>query len=186
MSLLNEQRKRANTLQQVKELARAGQWVEAKKLVDTLPDTADVIRIRNGIEKQLFIATGEVPSVMENTYAVAEMDESVGTKPTAPPAPKAKRTADDIPSYMPIRIAGFLIYGAGVMAMTAAVLIFLISFTEESYYGDATRGNALVYFVGGFFTISSGGMMLMFVDIAKNTYVTNRLLSRLLDKSGEQ
>lgn len=186
MSLLNEQRRRNQTMQQVKELARSGQWAEAKKLVDTMPDTPDVIRIRNSIEKQLFIATGEVPSVMENSMAVVDMDESIGTKPPTLSALKAKRTVGDIPSYMPIRIAGYLVYGIGVMAMTAAVLLFFISFTESSYYGDATRANALTFFVGGFFTISSGGMMLMFIDIARNTFLTNQLLARLIDKSTEQ
>lgn len=185
MSLLNEQRKRNQTMQQVKELARNGQWAEAKKLVDTLPNSPDVLRIRNSIEKQLFIATGEVPSVMENSMAVVDMDND--TETAAPtPVVKVKRTVGDIPSYMPIRIAAYLIYGVGIMAMTAAVLLFFISFTEASYYGDATRANALTFFVGGFFTISSGGMMLMFIDIARNTFLTNQLLARMIDKSSEQ
>jgi hypothetical protein len=186
MSLLNEQRKRNQTMQQVKELARAGQWQEAKKLVDTLPDTPDVIRIRNSIEKQLYIATGEIPAVMEGTPVVADTDEDLTSWVTSPSALKTKRTVGDIPSYMPIRIAGYLIYGVGVMAMTGSVLLFLISFTEASYYGDATRANAFVSFVGGFSAVASGGMIFMFIDIARNTFITNQLLARLLDKSSEQ
>jgi hypothetical protein len=185
MSLLNEQRKRNQTMQQVKELARNGQWAEAKKLVDTLPNSPDVLRIRNSIEKQLFIATGEVPSVMENSMAVADMDNDTETAvPT--PVVKAKRTVGDIPSYMPIRIAGYLIYGVGILAMAIAVFGFMSSFTVESYYADAARATAFTIFVGGFSAVASGGMIFMFIDIARNTFITNQLLARLIDKSSEQ
>lgn len=181
MSLLNEQRKRNNEkLQQVKELARNGQWAEAKKLVDTLPNTPDVVRIRNGIEKQLFIATGEIPSVMENSMAAVDMDERGAKSPNL--ALKTKRADDIIPTYMPIRIPAGIIYFVGIFSSTLSVIVFFLSFIIS----DLDAGTAFIGAISGLFVMASGAMMFMFVDIARNTYITNQLLRRLADKTGEE
>jgi hypothetical protein len=133
MSLLNEQRKRNQTMQQVKELARSRQWAEAKKLVDTLPDTPDVLRIRNSIEKQLFIATGEVPSVMENSMAAADMDEDAAVKV---PAPKTKRTSDK----PPLNIANAVIHLVSALLLAWGVFTFFSAsgFPEQYSLYDAS------------------------------------------------
>jgi hypothetical protein len=133
MSLLNEQRKRNQTMQQVKELARNGQWAEAKKLVDTLPNSPDVLRIRNSIEKQLFIATGEIPSVMENSMAAAEMDEDAAVKA---PAPKTKRTSDK----PPLNVANAVIHLVSALLLAWGVFTFFSAsgFPEQYSLYDAS------------------------------------------------
>lgn len=81
MTMMNEQRKRQQQqlVQQIRDLARNGQWQEAKRLADNLPDTPDNAKMKERIEKQLFIATGEVPAVMEGSMALldSELDEAL-------------------------------------------------------------------------------------------------------------
>jgi hypothetical protein len=129
MSLLNEQRKRNQTMQQVKELARAGQWQEAKKLVDTLPDTPDVIRVRERIEKQLYIATGEVPAVMEGTPVVVDTDEDLTSWVASDAPPKVKRKSDK----PPLNIANAVIHLVSALLLAWGIFTF---FSASAFPGE--------------------------------------------------
>lgn len=99
MTMMNENRKRQQQqlIQQIRDLARNGDWQEAKRLADTLPDTPDNAKMKERIEKQLFIATGEVPAVMEGSMALLDsgLDEALleGVPVVTKRAPK--RVVDD-------------------------------------------------------------------------------------------
>lgn len=184
MSLLRDQKKRGNpaVVQQIKDLARAGKWQEAKNLVDTLPSTPDNIKLKERVEKQLYIATGEVPSVMEGSPVLA--DEAVDAEMdaallTAIVKRKSRQTEDEIPAYMPIRIVGNLVYGIGVFAIVVGVA----SLAAAPVLGDGSlAGTGFTAIISGLFSMASGSMMKLFVDMAQNTFRTNRLLVQLLYK----
>lgn len=100
MSLLRNQKNRGNlaVVQQIKDLARAGKWQDAKNLADTLPPTTDNIKLKERVEKQLYITTGEVPAVMEGSMALADDDlDAAPPEISAPviPTPK-KKVANDL------------------------------------------------------------------------------------------
>lgn len=187
MTMMNEQRKRQHQqlIQQIRDLARAGQWQEAKRLADTLPETPDTMKMKERIEKQLFIATGEVPTVMEGSMALldSELDEAL-LEGIPVVARKPKPAESDIPAYMPIRIVAYLVYGGGILAICFGIALFFSGFFVESYYRSMQHGSGFTVFLSGLFTMGSGSMMLMFVDIAQNTFRTNRLLVQLLYKDG--
>lgn len=179
MSLINDQRKRAQqTVQQIKDLARAGDWVEAKRLADTLPSTPDNNKLRERIAKQLFIATGEVPSVMEGSMALFDADDEVATTPAPPPAAKVKRMENGIPSYMPIRIVGNLVNGIGAIMILIGVILAAAGIIIDS----TLIATGITIIISGLFSMASGSMMKLFVDIAQNTFRTNNLLARLLEQ----
>lgn len=103
MSLLRDQKKRGNpaVIQQIKDLARAGKWQDAKNLADTLPSTPDNIKLKERVEKQLYIATGEVPVVMEGSMALADDDLDAALLEMATPVtrtPKKKTTNELAPN----------------------------------------------------------------------------------------
>jgi hypothetical protein len=179
MSLI---KKRASeTVQQIKDLARAGDWVEAKRLVDTLPPTPDNTRLKERIEKQLFIATGEVPAVMEGSMALFDADSDVAAVPAPTPAAKVKRLVDGIPSYLAIRVVGNLVNGIG-----AIMIVFGVASAAAGIIIDSSLiATGIMIIVSGLFSMASGSTMLMFVDIAQNTFHTNKLLARLLERDRE-
>lgn len=117
MSLLRDQKKRGNqaVVQQIKDLARAGKWQEAKNLVDTLPPTPDNIKLKERVEKQLYITTGEVPAVMEGSMAMADDDLDAALLEMGKPAPhvlsksRKKKSALD--------------YGNSVMQLLSAIAL---------------------------------------------------------------
>lgn len=184
MSLLNDQRRRkAQILQQVKELARQGQWQEAKSLIDTLPDAPDVTRIRERIGKQLFVATGEVPTVMEGGLAVADMDEDTAWIEGSAQASKIGHVPDEIPTYAPIRFAAFVIYGVGAITGGFSVLLLITAFVNSDSSGV---GTSIAGIVSGLFIVASSAMMPMFIDIARNSFISIQLLKRIADKDNEQ
>lgn len=131
MSLLNEQRRRNQTMQQVKELARSGQWAEAKKLVDTMSDTPDVIRIRNSIEKQLYIATGEVPAVMEGSPAIAESGDDLTAWVASDTPPKKAKRADDKTS---LHVANGFLQLLSAATLLWGIITFLSALTLPGRY----------------------------------------------------
>lgn len=181
MTLLNKSMRQNQILQQVKELAQEGRWQDAKELIDTLPSSPEVDKIRVKISKQLFITTGEIPAIMEGSMALADAqgdDDST--------IAKFKRTMQQAPGYWPVRIAAYLIYGGGVLAMTFGVAMIIMGFlNRDSFYGGIQATNGFVAVISGFFTLVSGAMLLMFVDIARNTFTTNHLLQRLLDRGSK-
>lgn len=184
MTLMNEQRKRnLQIIQQVKDLARDGKWLEAKRLVDSLPRTADTIKLKERIEKQLFIATGEVPQVMEGSMALADADDS--TADVQASALKQKVSMTPIPSYWIVRAVAYLIYGGGGIVTFIGVISLFIGLSSNSSYQDAQLASGFAIFISGFFTMASGATMLMFVDIARNTFRANNLLIRLLERGSE-
>jgi hypothetical protein len=188
MTLLNDQRKRANqTVQQIKDLARAGEWVEAKRLADTLPKTPDNTRLQERIAKQLFIATGEVPSVMEGSLALFDADSDVAAASAVPtPAAKIKRDVSAVPKYYALYAVAFLLYGLGFLSILGGIITLFIPPSEYELYGQMYT---MSYAGAGFAAIASGiGMVVageiwrVFRDMARNTAATTMLLQRLVDK----
>jgi hypothetical protein len=178
MTLMNEQRNKRNNqiVQQIKDFARAGQWQEAKNLVDTLPSTPDNIRLKERVEKQLYIATGEVPAVMEGSMALADADGEIADVQAV--AFKEKVYMTPIPAYLPIRVVANLVYGIGCLMIMAGVAAFAAGIVMDS----SLIATGITFIVSGLFSAASGSTMLMFVDIARNTFRTNNLLIRLLER----
>ena len=182
MSLI---KKRANeTLQQVKDLARAGDWVEAKRLADTLPRTPDNLRLQERIAKQLFIATGEVPAVMEGSMALFEADSDVAAAPS--PTPKVKRQTSGIPNYYALYAVAFLLYGLGFLAIFGGIITLFIPPTQYEMFGEmytmSYTGAGLTAIASGIGMVVAGEIWRVFRDIARNTSATTILLQRLIDK----
>jgi hypothetical protein len=111
-------RKRGNQalVQQIRDLARAGNWQEAKKLADTLPSTPDNIRLKEKIEKQLYITTGEIPAVMEGSMALADDEIDEALLEISPPVTRAlkKNRANELAPNI----------GNAVMQFLSAIALF--------------------------------------------------------------
>lgn len=131
MTMMNEQRKRQQQqlIQQIRDLARAGQWQEAKRLVDTLPETPDTIKMKERIEKQLFIATGEVPTVMEGSMALldSELDEALlEGMPVVTKRPAKKLVDDELAPNIAnafLQLLAFIALAWGIITFIAALQI---------------------------------------------------------------
>lgn len=79
MTMMNEQRKRQQQqlIQQIRDLARNGQWQEAKQLAVKLPNTPETTKMKERIEQQLLITTTEARAVTEDRTPLV----SASTKP---------------------------------------------------------------------------------------------------------
>jgi hypothetical protein len=188
MSLI---KKRASeTVQQIKDLARAGDWVEAKRLVDTLPPTPDNTRLKERIEKQLFIATGEVPAVMEGSMALFDADSDVATPSiratTSAAAMKPKRETAGVPKYYALYAVAFLLYGLGFLSILGGIITLFVPPSRYELYGQmytmSYAGPGLMAIVSGIGMVVAGEIWRVFRDMARNTALTTILLQRLVDK----
>lgn len=184
-------RKRANeTVQQIKDLARAGDWVEAKRLVDTLPQTPDNIKLRERIEKQLFIATGEVPAVMEGSMALYDADSDVASPSmrttTSAAAMKPKREVGAAPGYFALYAVALAFYAFGFLSILGGIIALFLPGAEYELYGQMYTmsyvGPGLMAIATGIGLVVSGEVWRVFRDIARNTSATTILLQRLVDK----
>ncbi len=94
MSLIQKQVKLRQQLQRVKELAREGEFKEAKVILDTLPDNPDVEKLRLRVNKRLYVATGAMPALDEDkpvvdSHTVAEQAQEAIAQGQPPKRDKA-------------------------------------------------------------------------------------------------
>jgi hypothetical protein len=122
---------------------------------------------------------------MDNSMAVADMDESIGTRTLAM---KAKRDAALVPRYYALYAMSFLLYGLGGLAILGGVILLFVPPTQMAIlditYTTSYRAGGISLIAAGIGMVVSGELWRVFRDIARNTSLTTLLLQRLLEKEG--
>lgn len=177
MSLIQQQVKLRQQLQRVKELAREGEFKQAQAILDTLPDNPDVEKLRARVNKRLYVATGEMPALEEDkpvvdSHTVAEQAQEAIAQGTP-----VKKAMPRVPGYWTVKFFAVLLVGVGLFAGVIGVLIGILGIG----IGGGT-GIAIPLIVAGVPMFVSGSMMLLFVDIARNTFEMKYLLLLIAER----